>query len=108
LLLLGGRIADFFGRKRTFVAGLLGFAAASALGGAAESFGWLVAARALQGAFGALLAPAALSLLTTTFTEPDERAKAFAVYAAIGGMGGAGGLLVGGAVTETLDWRWCL
>lgn len=108
LLLLGGRIADLFGRKRTFIAGLFGFAAASALGGAAESFGLLVAARALQGVFAALLAPAALSLLTTTFTKPDERAKAFAVYAAIGGMGGAIGLLLGGALTETLVWRWSL
>jgi EmrB/QacA subfamily drug resistance transporter len=108
LLLLGGRIADLFGRKWTFVAGLLGFAGASALGGAAESFGLLVAARALQGAFGAMLAPAALSLLTTTFTDPDERSKAFGIYAAIAGMGGAVGLLLGGALAEVLDWRWCL
>jgi EmrB/QacA subfamily drug resistance transporter len=108
LLLLGGRIADLFGRKWTFVAGLLGFAGASALGGAAESFGLLVAARALQGAFGAMLAPAALSLLTTTFTDPEERGKAFAIYAGIAGMGGAIGLLLGGALTEALDWRWCL
>jgi EmrB/QacA subfamily drug resistance transporter len=108
LLLLGGRIADLFGRKWTFIAGLLGFAGASALGGAAGSLGLLVAARALQGAFGALLAPAALSLLTTTFTDPTERGKAFSVYAAIAGMGGAIGLLLGGALTETLDWRWCL
>jgi EmrB/QacA subfamily drug resistance transporter len=108
LLLLGGRIADLFGRKWTFVAGLLGFAAASAVGGAASSFGVLVAARATQGAFAAMLAPAALSLLTTTFTDPKERAKAFSVYAAIAGMGGAIGLLLGGALTELLDWRWCL
>jgi EmrB/QacA subfamily drug resistance transporter len=108
LLLLGGRIADLFGRKWTFIAGLLGFAGASALGGAAQSFDLLVAARALQGAFGALLAPAALSILATTFTNPDERGKAFAVYAAIAGMGGAIGLLLGGALTELLDWRWCL
>jgi EmrB/QacA subfamily drug resistance transporter len=108
LLLLGGRIADLFGRKWTFVAGLLGFAGASALGGAAQSFDVLVAARALQGAFGAMLAPAALSLLTTTFTDPAERGKAFAVYAGIAGMGGAIGLLLGGALTEALDWRWCL
>jgi EmrB/QacA subfamily drug resistance transporter len=108
LLLLGGRIADFFSRKWTFVAGLLGFAGASALGGAAQSFELLVAARALQGAFGALLAPAALSLLTTTFTDPAERGKAFAIYAGIAGAGGAIGLLLGGALTETLDWRWCL
>ncbi|MDA0159442.1 MFS transporter [Solirubrobacter ginsenosidimutans] len=108
LLLLGGRIADLFGRKWTFIAGLLGFAAASAVGGAADSFGVLVAARATQGAFAALLAPAALSLLTTTFTDPAERGKAFAIYAAIAGMGGAIGLLLGGALTEFLDWRWCL
>jgi EmrB/QacA subfamily drug resistance transporter len=108
LLLLGGRIADLFGRKWTFIAGLLGFAGASAVGGAAGSFGVLVAARALQGVFGALLAPAALSLLTTTFTDPAERGKAFSVYAAIAGMGGAIGLLLGGALTEALDWRWCL
>jgi len=108
LLLLGGRIGDLFGRKRVFITGLLGFAAASAVGGAAPSFEVLVAARACQGAFGALLAPAALSLLTTTFTDPDERGKAFAIYAAIAGMGGAIGLLLGGALTEVLDWRWCL
>ena len=108
LLLLGGRIADLFSRKWTFVAGLLGFAGASALGGAAQSFELLVGARALQGAFGALLAPAALSLLTTTFTEPVERAKAFGVFAGIAGAGGAIGLLLGGALTELVDWRWCL
>jgi EmrB/QacA subfamily drug resistance transporter len=108
LLLLGGRIGDLFGRKRVFIAGLLGFAGASAVGGAAPSFEVLVAARACQGAFGALLAPAALSLLTTTFTDPDERGKAFAIYAGIAGMGGAIGLLLGGALTEVLDWRWCL
>jgi EmrB/QacA subfamily drug resistance transporter len=108
LLLLGGRIADLFSRKWTFVAGLLGFAGASALGGAAQSFDLLVAARALQGAFGALLAPAALSLLATTFTDPGERGKAFGIYAGIAGAGGAIGLLLGGALTEVLDWRWCL
>src|ERR687898_943722 len=108
LLLLGGRIADLFSRKWTFVVGLLGFAGASALGGAAQSFDLLVAARALQGAFGALLAPAALSLLTTTFTDPKERAKAFSIYAGIAGAGGAIGLLLGGALTEALDWRWCM
>src|SRR4051812_40492004 len=96
LLLLGGRIADLFGRKWTFIAGLLGFAGASAVGGAAGSFGVLVAARATQGAFAALLAPAALSLLITTFTDPKERAKAISVFAAIAGMGGAIGLLLGG------------
>src|SRR4051812_30104652 len=108
LLLLGGRIGDLFGRKRAFITGLLGFAAASAVGGAATSFEVLVCARAVQGVFGALLAPAALSLLTTTFTDPQERGKAFAIYTAIAGMGGAIGLLLGGALTELLDWRWCL
>jgi EmrB/QacA subfamily drug resistance transporter len=108
LLLLGGRIADLFSRKWTFVVGLLGFAGASALGGAAQSFDLLVAARALQGAFGALLAPAALSLLTTIFTDPVERGKAFGIYAGIAGAGGAIGLLLGGALAEVLDWRWCL
>ena len=85
LLLLGGRLSDLFGRKWTFIAGLSGFAIASAVGGAAQSFGMLAAARAFQGAFGALLAPSALSLLTTTFTEPSERAKAFGVFSAIAG-----------------------
>jgi EmrB/QacA subfamily drug resistance transporter len=108
LLLLGGRIGDLFSRKWTFIAGLLGFAGASALGGAAQSFGLLVSARALQGVFGALLAPAALALLTTTFTDPVERGKAFGIYAGIAGAGGAIGLLLGGALTELLDWRWCL
>jgi EmrB/QacA subfamily drug resistance transporter len=108
LLLLGGRIGDLFGRKWVFIAGLLGFAGASALGGAAQSFGLLVGARALQGVFGAVLAPAALSLLTTTFTDPVERGKAFGIYAGIAGVGGAIGLLLGGALTEALDWRWCL
>ncbi|WP_353946702.1 MFS transporter [Streptomyces sp. HUAS MG91] len=108
LLLLGGRVADLVGRKAIFLTGLVGFAAASALGGAATSFGMLVFARALQGLFGALLAPAALSLLTTTFTDPKERAKAFGIYGAIAGAGGAVGLLLGGVLTEYLDWRWCL
>ncbi|MFE1319538.1 MFS transporter [Kitasatospora phosalacinea] len=108
LLLLGGRVADLVGRKAVFVAGLVGFAGASAIGGAANSFGMLVAARALQGAFGALLAPAALSLLTTTFQDSKERAKAFGIYGAIAGAGGAVGLLLGGVLTEYLDWRYCL
>jgi EmrB/QacA subfamily drug resistance transporter len=108
LLLLGGRLADLFGRKVTFLTGLIGFAVASAVGGAATSFGMLVAARACQGAFGALLAPAALSLLTTTFTDQKERGKAFGVFGAIAGAGGAVGLLLGGLLTEYLTWRWCL
>ncbi|MGC4947392.1 MFS transporter [Streptomyces sp. DT224] len=108
LLLLGGRIADLVGRRVVFLTGLVGFAVASAIGGAAPSFEILVLARALQGLFGALLAPAALSLLTTTFTVPRERAKAFGIYGAIAGAGGAVGLLLGGVLTEYLDWRWCL
>ncbi|MCF2529723.1 MFS transporter [Yinghuangia soli] len=107
LLLLGGRIADYTGRKRAFLIGLVGFAGASALGGAANTFGLLLAARALQGAFGALLAPAALSLLAVNFTEPKERAKAFGVFGAIAGGGSALGLVLGGVLTEYLDWRWC-
>src|SRR3954467_1639440 len=108
LLLLAGRVADLVGRKRTLIVGLVGFALASALGGAAQSFGTLVAARALQGLFGALLAPSALSLLTTTFTDSAERGKAFGVFGAIGVAGGAIGLLLGGVLTEYLSWRWCM
>ncbi|MEG3627470.1 MFS transporter [Streptomyces poriticola] len=108
LLLLGGRIADLAGRKRTFVIGLVGFAAASALGGAATGPAMLFGARALQGAFAAVLAPSALSLLTTTFTDPKERGKAFGIYGALAGSGAAIGFLVGGILTEYLDWRWCL
>jgi EmrB/QacA subfamily drug resistance transporter len=108
LLLLGGRLADLIGRKRTFLIGLAGFAAASALGGAATSFGMLVTARAVQGAFGAVLAPAALALLTTTFTEPRERARAFGIFGAIAGAGAAVGLLLGGVLTEFASWRWTL
>ncbi|MDH6550445.1 EmrB/QacA subfamily drug resistance transporter [Streptomyces sp. SAI-041] len=108
LLLLGGRIADLVGRKRTFVIGLVGFAAASALGGAATGSGMLFAARALQGVFAAVLAPSALSLLTTTFTDPKERGKAFGIYGALAGSGSAIGFIVGGLLTEYLNWRWCL
>ncbi|MFC8431472.1 MFS transporter [Streptomyces sp. NPDC057253] len=108
LLLLGGRLADLFGRKTTFIIGIVGFAAASAVGGAANGFTMLVVARAVQGLFGALLAPAALSLLTTTFTEPRERARAFGIFGAIAGSGAAVGLVLGGLLTEYLDWRWTL
>jgi len=108
LLLLGGRIADYTGRKRTFIIGLLGFAGASALGGLAGNQELLFAARALQGAFAALLAPSSLAIVTTTFTEPKERAKAFGVFGALSGGGAAIGLIVGGILTEYASWRWCL
>ena len=108
LLLLGGRISDLIGRKRAFIIGLVGFAGASALGGAASTFGLLVAARALQGGFGALLAPTALAVLTTTFTIPKERARAFGVFGALAGGGGAIGLLLGGYLTQDVGWRWNL
>jgi EmrB/QacA subfamily drug resistance transporter len=88
--------------------GLIGFALASALGGAAQGIGLLVAARAIQGAFGAVLAPSALSLLTITFTDPAERGKAFGIFGSIAGAGAAIGLLLGGLLTEYLSWRWCL
>lgn len=108
LLLLGGRIADYFGRRRMFIIGLTGFAAASALGGAAQSSAWLFGARAVQGVFAAVLAPAVLSLITTTFTGVKERARAFSVYGAISGAGWAVGVVLGGALTQFLSWRWTL
>jgi EmrB/QacA subfamily drug resistance transporter len=108
LLLLGGRLADLLGRKITFLTGLAGFAGVSAIGGASVNFAMLITARACQGAFAALLVPSALSLLTTTFTEPKDRGKAFGIYGAIAGAGGALGLLLGGALTEYLSWRWTL
>jgi EmrB/QacA subfamily drug resistance transporter len=108
LLLFCGRLADLLGRKVTFLVGLAGFATASAVGGASVNFAMLATSRACQGAFAAVLAPSALSLLTTTFTEPKERGRAFAVFGALAGGGGAVGLLLGGALTEYLSWRWCL
>ncbi|MFE9611219.1 DHA2 family efflux MFS transporter permease subunit [Streptomyces sp. NPDC006012] len=108
LLLLGGRLADLFGRKNTLLIGLVGFAVASAVAGVAQNLTLLIIGRAVQGVFGALLAPAALSLLTTTFTDAKERAKAFGVYGAIAGSGGAVGLLLGGLLTEHLNWRYTL
>jgi EmrB/QacA subfamily drug resistance transporter len=108
LLLAGGRIGDLFGRKRLFVASTIGFGAASAVGGAAQSFGMLVAARGLQGVFAALMAPAALSLVSTAFTDPRERGTAFGIWGAIGGAGVAVGLLLGGVLTQSLSWRWTL
>jgi EmrB/QacA subfamily drug resistance transporter len=108
LLLLGGRLADLIGRKIVFLIGVVGFAGASALAGAAQNFDVLVTGRALQGLFGAMLAPAALSLLNTTFTDVKERAKAFGIFGAIAGAGGGVGLLLGGLLTEHLSWRWTL
>jgi EmrB/QacA subfamily drug resistance transporter len=108
LLLLGGRLSDVFGRRITLLIGLLGFALASALGGAATNLALLITSRALQGVFAAILAPAALSTLNVTFTEAKERARAFGVYAGIAAAGSVVGLLVGGMLTEWLSWRWCL
>ena len=108
LLLLGGRIADFWGRKRAFMTGLLGFAGASALGGVAQNQEMLFSARALQGVFAALLAPAALSLISVTFTDSKERAKAFGVYGGLSAGGAAIGLILGGVLTQYASWHWCL
>ena len=108
LLLLGGRLSDLLGRRTMLIVGLVGFASASVFAGAATNFTMLVAARFVQGAFGAVLAPAVLAALTTTFFEPKERAKAFAVYGALGASGAAIGLLLGGALTQWASWRWSL
>jgi EmrB/QacA subfamily drug resistance transporter len=108
LLLLGGRISDFWGRKRAFMAGLLGFAGASALGGLSVNQEMLFSARALQGVFAALLAPAALSLITTTFSDSKERAKAFGVYGGLSAGGAAIGLILGGLLTQYASWHWTL
>jgi len=108
LLLLGGRIADYVGRRRLFVIGLIGFGAASALGGLAQDQAMLFAARAIQGAFAAVMAPASLSLLTVTFTQARERAQAFGVYGAVAGGGAAIGLVLGGMLTQFASWRWTL
>lgn len=108
LLLLGGRLGDLFGRRRLFAIGLIGFALASALGGVAQNFETLIAARVGQGVFGAILAPAALATVSVTFTEPAERNKAFGVFSAIAGVGAGVGLLLGGVLTDLLSWRWCL
>jgi len=108
LLLVGGRIGDLFGRKWAFIGGAVGFAIASAVGGAAQSFGMLIAARTAQGAFAAILAPSALALLTTTFAEGEERNKAFGVFAGIASSGAVLGLLLGGVLTQLLSWRYCL
>ncbi len=108
LLLLGGKLGDLFGRKWTLIGGLTGFAVASAIGGLAQSFGMLVGARALQGAFGAILAPSALGLLTVTFQGSPDRPKAFGIFSAIAAGGASVGLLLGGVLTQTISWRWCL
>jgi EmrB/QacA subfamily drug resistance transporter len=108
LLPLGGRIGDLYGRKRAFLTGLIGFAVMSATAGFAQSFGWLVAARAAQGAFAALLAPAALAMLTTAFRDSADRNTAFGIFGAIAGSGGAVGLVLGGVLTQYLSWRWTL
>src|SRR6266496_2746122 len=108
LLLVGGRLGDMFSRKWVFIAGLIGFAIASAIGGAAVSFLMLVAARALQGAFGAVLAPSALGTLVSTFREPRERGRAFGVFGSVAAGGGAVGLILGGVLTQYLSWGWCV
>lgn len=108
LLLVGGRLSDRIGRRRTFMIGMTGFALASAVGGAAQNFIMLAGARAVQGVFAALLSPSTLSLLTTTFSEPRERGRAFGIFSAVAGSGSAVGLLLGGVLTTYLSWRWCL
>ena len=108
LLLVGGRLGDMFSRKWVFVTGLIGFAIASAIGGAAGSFAILVTARALQGAFGAVMAPAALATLVSTFTDPRERGRAFGVFGSVAAGGSAIGLVLGGVLTQYFSWRWCL
>ncbi|HTW03047.1 MAG TPA: MFS transporter [Streptosporangiaceae bacterium] len=108
LLLVGGRLGDMFNRKWVFITGLVGFAVVSAIGGAAGSFAVLVGARALQGAFGAILAPSALGTLVSTFQDPRERGKAFGVYGSVAAGGGGIGLILGGLLTEYLSWRYCL
>ena len=108
LLPLGGRLGDAFGRKAMFIVGLLGFAIASAAGGAAPNIGTLIVARAVQGGFAAVLAPAALSLITVIFTDLKELNKAFGIFGAVSGSAGAVGLLLGGLLTDYVDWRWCM
>src|SRR4051794_21133686 len=107
-LLLGGRAADLFGRRRVFIGGLVLFALASLAGGLAQSEGWLIAARAVQGLGAAIISPAALSIVTTTFAEGAERNKALGVWGAVAGAGGAAGVLLGGILTDSLGWEWVL
>ena len=108
LLLVGGRLGDMYSRKWVFITGLIGFALSSALGGAAVSFEMLVAARTLQGAFGAILAPSALGTLVSTFQDPRERGRAFGVFGSVAAGGGGVGLILGGVLTQYLSWRWTL
>lgn len=108
LLLLGGRLSDLIGRRTSLLIGVFGFAAASAIGGASNGFAMLVVARAAQGVFGALLAPAIIATLTTTFDDPVQRTRAFGVFGAVASSGAGVGLLLGGVLTEYLSWRWCL
>ena len=108
LLLVGGRLGDMYNRKWVFITGLIGFAVSSAIGGAAGSFVILVTARALQGVFGALLAPSALGTLTSTFQDPRERGRAFGVFGSVAAGGGGIGLILGGVLTQYLSWRYCL
>jgi EmrB/QacA subfamily drug resistance transporter len=107
-LLLGGRLADLLGRRRMFMLGLVLFSVASFAGGVAQSEGWLLAARAVQGLGAAIVSPAALSILTTTFAEGTERNRALGVWGAMTGAGGAAGVLFGGILTSGLNWRWVL
>src|SRR2546423_9021337 len=107
-LLLGGRLADLMGRRRMFMVGLIVFALASLAGGLAQSEAWLIAARAAQGLGGAIVSPAALSIITTTFAEGSERNRALGVWGAVAGAGGAAGVLLGGILTSWLSWRWVL
>src|SRR5438445_6099180 len=107
-LLLGGRMADLLGRRRMFMVGLVLFSLASLAGGLAQSEGWLIAARAVQGLGAAIVSPAALSIITTTFAEGAERNRALGVWGAVAGAGGAAGVLLGGILTDTLGWEWVL
>ncbi|HWG62218.1 MAG TPA: MFS transporter, partial [Streptosporangiaceae bacterium] len=108
LLLVGGRLGDMFSRRTMFITGLVGFAGASALGGAANSITMLLIARTLQGAFGALLAPSALGTLVSTFRDPRERGRAFGVFGSVAAGGGGVGLILGGVLTQYLSWRYTL
>ncbi len=107
-LLLGGRLADLLGRRRMFMLGLAVFSVSSLLGGLAQSEAWLIAARAVQGLGAAIVSPAALSIITTTFADGEERNRALGVWGAVAGAGGAAGVLLGGVLTSGLSWRWVL